>query len=101
MFSHNAGSYGQNLYASTGSNPPSPKAVVDSWVSEVADYNYANNSCSDVCGHYTQVVWRNSTKVGCGIKTCTSNSPFGGSGTWYIVVCNYSPPGNFSNQKPY
>jgi uncharacterized protein YkwD len=101
MFSHNAGNYGQNLYASTGGSPPSPKTVVDNWVSEVSDYNYAANTCSGVCGHYTQVVWRSSTLLGCGIKTCTTNSPFSGSGAWYIVVCNYSPAGNFNNQKPY
>jgi hypothetical protein len=103
-WSHNTmnGMYGQNLYASAGSGPPSPQDVVDSWVSEDADYDYASNSCSSTCGHYTQVVWRNSTQVGCAIKECTTGSPFGSSfPTWYIVVCNYLPPGNFVGQKPY
>lgn len=101
MFSHNTQGYGQNLYASAGSGAPTPKAVVDSWVSEAKDYNYAANTCSGVCGHYTQVVWRSSIGVGCAVKACSVNSPFSGFPNWYIVVCNYSPAGNFNNQKPY
>ena len=101
-FSHNAAGYGQNLYASAGSGAPSPMAVVTSWVSEVADYDYAANACSGpACGHYTQVVWRRSTLVGCGFKLCSTNTPFGAQfPNWYIVVCNYSPPGN-NGSRPY
>jgi len=45
----------------------SPEKVVDSWGSEKADYDYANNSCTPgkMCGHYTQMVWRATTTVGC------------------------------------
>ena len=28
---------------------------VASWVNEKKDYTYSTNSCSGVCGHYTQV----------------------------------------------
>ncbi len=55
-----------------------------------------------MCGHYTQIVWRSTQKLGCGIKVCTKNSPFGASfPTWTYVVCNYQPPGNIIGQKPY
>lgn len=101
MFAHSTQGYGQNIYASTGSRPPTPKAVVDSWVSETKNYDYSANTCSGTCGHYTQVVWRSSTGVGCGVKACSTNSPFTGSTNWFIVVCNYSPPGNVNNQRPY
>ncbi|MCC6645272.1 MAG: serine protease [Polyangiaceae bacterium] len=92
---------GQNIYASSGSTP-TPEKVVGSWVSEVASYDYATNKCAQgkQCGHYTQVVWAKSTGLGCAQKTCTTNSPFGG-GKWDLWVCNYSPPGNYSGQKPY
>jgi pathogenesis-related protein 1 len=103
-FSHNTGGYGQNLYASSArsaSAAPTPQSVVDSWVSEAANYTYATNSCSGTCGHYTQVVWRNSTLLGCGMTYCTTGSPFSGFSTWYNVVCDYSPPGNYVGQKPY
>lgn len=100
-FSHNAAGYGQNLYASAGGGPPTPTAVLSSWVSEAQNYSYANNTCSGVCGHYTQVVWRNSTLLGCGIKACSTNSPFDNFPNWYIVVCDYSPAGNVNGARPY
>ena len=100
-FSHYTAGYGQNLYASAGGGPPSPTSVVVNWVSEVSAYNYSTNACSGTCGHYTQVVWRNSTLVGCGIKSCSTNTPFGAQfPNWYIVVCNYSPAGN-NGSRPY
>ena len=100
-FSHNTAGYGQNLYASAGSGAPSPSAVVTNWVSEVAAYDYSANTCSGTCGHYTQVVWRSSIKLGCGFKACSTNTPFGAQfPNWYIVVCNYSPAGN-NGSRPY
>ncbi|HKO50598.1 MAG TPA: CAP domain-containing protein [Polyangiaceae bacterium] len=100
-FSHYTAGYGQNLYASAGGGPPSPTAVVTSWVSEVAEYNYSSNACSGTCGHYTQVVWRSSILVGCGYKACSTNTPFGAQfPNWHNVVCNYSPPGN-NGSRPY
>ncbi len=89
---------GENIYAST--NEKKPASVVASWVAEKAYYTYATNSCSKVCGHYTQVVWRDSTSLGCGHATCSTGSPFGG-GQWEFWVCNYQPPGNFNGKKPY
>jgi len=100
-FSHYTAGYGQNLYASAGGGAPSPAAVVTSWVSEVSNYNYSANSCSGTCGHYTQVVWRSSILLGCAIKACSTNTPFGAQfPNWYIVVCNYSPAGN-NGSRPY
>jgi pathogenesis-related protein 1 len=99
VFQHSKGVYGENLYASSGQS--TPDQVVASWVSEVADYDYATNTCNgQACGHYTQVVWAASAKLGCGVTNCTSNSPFG-SGSWQIWVCNYDPPGNYVGEKPY
>ncbi|MEZ4227182.1 MAG: CAP domain-containing protein [Polyangiaceae bacterium] len=98
QFQHSQGPYGENLYAST--NASTPQAVVGAWVSEVSDYDYASNSCSKACGHYTQVVWANTARLGCAKQTCTQNSPFGG-GSWELWVCNYDPPGNYIGQKPY
>ncbi len=99
-FQHSAGKYGENLYASAGQNV-SPADVVASWVGEAKDYDYAANSCSGVCGHYTQVVWRDSVRLGCGMTNCTTSSPFSGFPNWQIWVCNYDPPGNFNGKKPY
>jgi pathogenesis-related protein 1 len=101
QFQHSSSDYGENIYADTGQG--SAADVVADWVSEEADYNYASNSCSGVCGHYTQVVWAKSLNLGCAMTRCTRNSPFGGfgGGVWNFWVCNYDPPGNFNNQRPY
>jgi len=98
VFQHSGGPYGENLYATSVSATAAD--VVGSWVSEVSDYNYQSNSCSGVCGHYTQVVWADSVHLGCGVATCTTGSPFGG-GSWENWVCNYDPPGNYVGQRPY
>jgi uncharacterized protein YkwD len=97
-FVHSGGSSGENLYADTGQG--SAGAVVADWVSERAAYDFSSNTCSGVCGHYTQVVWARSLRLGCGVTHCTSGSPFG-SGAWNLWVCNYDPPGNFIGQRPY
>ncbi|CAA0081173.1 Uncharacterised protein [Halioglobus japonicus] len=73
------------------------------WVEgEMPDYDYATNTCSGVCGHYTQVVWRDTEKVGCAVQQCATFSNLGSQ--WddgYIVVCDYSPGGNYNGQLPY
>ncbi len=104
-FKHNAarGNLGENLFANTGQNF-SPTQVVQGWEAEKADYDYATNTCASgkQCGHYTQVVWRDSVQLGCGMKICKVNSPFGIQfPEWQLWVCNYGPPGNYTGQKPY
>ena len=69
--------------------------VVDSWGSEIADYDFSNNRCAPgkVCGHYTQVVWKSTRDIGCGMAQCGDASQ--------VWVCRYSPPGNWVGQRPY
>ncbi len=85
--------FGENLFKGT-TGYYSPKDVVDAWASEKADYNYQRNKCKTgkVCGHYTQIVWKTTTKVGCAKIECD------GYNLW---VCNYDPPGNWVGEKPY
>lgn len=96
---HNVGpanpGYGENLaWASFTSY--TAVAATNAWYNEKGDYTYASNSCASgkVCGHYTQVVWKNSTKLGCAGVICPNNGGI-------IYGCNYDPPGNYSGQKPY
>lgn len=79
------------------------ESTLSNWVEgEMSDYDYATNTCSGTCGHYTQVVWRNTQKVGCAVQQCGTFTNLGPS--WdngYMVVCNYSPGGNYVGQLPY
>lgn len=84
---------GENIFASSG-NATAAQAV-QSWAAEGANYNYASNSCSGTCGHYTQIVWRATIKVGCAKGNCP-NKQYPST-----IVCDYGPGGNISNQKPY
>ena len=91
-FQHRSnGKYGENLFWAQGKRW-SPTEVVNSWGSEVKDYTYKSNKCNGVCGHYTQIVWRNTTEVGCAVAR---------SGNQEVWVCNYNPPGNYVGQRPY
>jgi len=94
--------FGENLYASTSFDDTVGDAVA-SWASEAADYSYANNACAmgKQCGHYTQIVWRESVGVGCAAWVCDTGSPFPSSSRWLNWVCNYVPPGNYVGYRPY
>lgn len=88
------GYVGENIYASTGT--ARGPAAVQAWADEVADYDYANNTCAPnrVCGHYTQVVWDTTERVGCAVHRCA------GLRFPNTIVCNYSPGGN-TGGRPY
>ncbi|KAG6793058.1 hypothetical protein POTOM_002242 [Populus tomentosa] len=61
---HSGGPYGENLAG--GSGDLTGSAAVKMWVDEKPKYDYNSNSCvGGECRHYTQVVWRNSVRLGC------------------------------------
>ncbi|XP_057536825.1 pathogenesis-related protein PR-1-like [Amaranthus tricolor] len=92
---HSSGPYGENIFWGSGDNW-SPAFAVQYWVAEGKYYNYYSNSCSygQDCGHYTQIVWRNSRRVGCAKVVC-----YNGRGVF--ITCNYDPPGNYIGSRPY
>jgi hypothetical protein len=89
------GPYGENLYAIM----PGPlndwnSATIDglnAWVFEVQHYDYNDPGFSEITGHFTQYVWKDSTKVGCAWNTVDCNGQA-------IFMCNYNPPGNIGGE---
>jgi uncharacterized protein YkwD len=87
-FEHADSPYGENLAAGT-SGSLNAEAVVAMWHREVSEYDFARGGFSMQTGHFTQVVWRGTERVGCGTATCNGLDLF---------VCNYDPPGNVQGQ---
>lgn len=96
--------YGENLFRSSaviwsdGKREVSQVTISDvvkAWANEEKWYNYNNNSCQPgkQCGHYTQVVWKDTKEVGCAMKVCADKSQ-----SW---VCSYNPAGNYVGYRPY
>jgi uncharacterized protein YkwD len=98
-----SGGLGENIAA--GAPTQTIAGAVASWVNEVANYDHATNTCAagKTCGHYTQVVWSTTRRVGCAQVSCTTGSPFGtfANGQWDYEVCDYNPPGNVNGNPPY
>ena len=83
----NGNSLGENLYKNFG-NSVDGNGAVDMWYDEVKMYDFKNQGFSMDTGHFTQLVWKGSKNLGCGIAC--------GSGC--VVTCNYFPPGNVLGQ---
>jgi hypothetical protein len=43
-------------------------------------------------GHYSQIVWKTTTKVGCGFAESNGSD---------VLVCDYAPPGNVMGERAY
>jgi uncharacterized protein YkwD len=96
-FKHSSTNYGENIWAGTKGRYSQAK-MVDNWGSEKQYFirdGIFPNTCRggwQKCGHYTQIIWKNTTEVGCGLARGAQMDYF---------VCQYNPPGNFQGQKPY
>ncbi|SOV06641.1 related to PRY1 - strong similarity to the plant PR-1 class of pathogen related proteins [Ustilago sp. UG-2017a] len=87
--------YGQNIAAGTAPQFGATDSAT-MWYDEIKLYSFVSGAYSDATGHFTQMVWKSSTKLGCAIKECSaSQMGLGSSGTARYVVCNYDPPGNY------
>jgi pathogenesis-related protein 1 len=65
-----------------------PREVAEFWISEQKYFDFDTRICKtdiDSCGHYTQIIWRDTKKVGCAIVQC---------GDEQVWVCQYEPAGN-------
>ncbi len=85
---------GENLWMGTA-GAYSPEAMVGSWAEERRLFrpgifpNVATNGQWQDVAHYTQMIWRTTTRVGCALHRTSR---------WDYLICRYSPAGNVDRQ---
>jgi len=106
--------YGQNLALG---NPADDIAgiITDQWYSEInafsgnygeAQPDYGTNMENfEQWGHFTQVVWKSTTKIGCATWRCksvassaTDSTPMPAAYGGDVTYCNYQSPGNYGGE---
>jgi hypothetical protein len=88
---------GENLWLGTRGHY-APEAMVGMWIEEKKHYrpgvfpaNSRTGNLDDV-GHYTQVMWRDTGRVGCALRESEDNE---------ILVCRYLTAGNVEGERPF
>ena len=88
---------GENLWAGT-KDYYGPEAMVGAWIREKQYFrpglfpdNSTTGRVADV-GHYTQLVWRATSEVGCAEAASTRED---------ILVCRYAEAGNYRGEVPF
>ncbi|EGT59294.1 CBN-VAP-1 protein [Caenorhabditis brenneri] len=92
---------GENLYQISINNMPKIQTAEDSsyaWWSELKDFGVGSDNILTSAvwargvGHYTQMAWEGTTKIGCFVQNCPS---------FTYSVCQYGPAGNYMDQLIY
>jgi len=102
---------GQNI-AVQGRNkanePVEWSAAIQMWYDEVKDYDpdwaelYTSPGKNNgVVGHFTQVAWANTHRIGCGYIEFYGSQPLGSNYYNRYYVCNYATGGNWRGQSVY
>ncbi|GAA5910812.1 hypothetical protein JCM6882_003434 [Rhodosporidiobolus microsporus] len=89
------GNYGENLASTAGQRGITTDQLVVGliglWEAEDVDYTPATPNYS----HFTQMVWKSTTKIGCVLQTCPPGTIFDAKyGDASFLVCEYDPRGN-------
>jgi hypothetical protein len=86
---------GENLWMGTA-GAYRPETMVDNWASERASFRPGifpdvsrTGNWAEV-GHYTQMIWRGTTHVGCALHPTRQ---------WDYLICRYAPAGNVMGQR--
>lgn len=74
----------QDFSENLGVNYNGSKAVIERWYAEEEEYDYATHN---QYSHFTALVWKSSTQMGCAYKDCSAQNQ-------KYIICNYSPTGN-------
>lgn len=81
------GPFGENLAIMSGTNNNVAQAI-KMWNDEAPEYN----PNSPVASHFTQVVWKDTTELGCAVVACNIASFAGGATSNFYVVSSFLLP---------
>jgi hypothetical protein len=87
---------GENLWAGTR-GAWSPEEMIGLWIAEKRDYRpgifpaVSRSGELEKVGHYTQVIWRNTRRVGCALAQGRKED---------VLVCRYAEGGNVIGERP-
>jgi uncharacterized protein YkwD len=88
---------GENLFTGTR-GAYTYGEMVGLWIAERRDFvpavtpHFSRTGNPEVVAHYTQIVWRNTTRLGCALASNSTDD---------YLVCRYSPPGNVIGERAF
>jgi len=88
--------HGENLWTGWGNRIWTPEEMVGDWTAEKRHYvrgvfpDVSRTGDWTAVGHYTQMIWSETTHVGCAIAARGNRS---------VLACRYSPPGNIRGSR--
>jgi Cysteine-rich secretory protein family len=99
---HSPGNYKDYAETTAEAGPHNPMDVnatlmwmLNFWINEKQNYHggvLTEENWAPI-SHYTQLVWRTTTEIGCGMATSSNGNDF--------LVCRFLPMGNYIGQAPY
>jgi hypothetical protein len=90
--------HGENLWTGWGGRVWTPEEMVEEWAAKKRNYvpgvfpHVSRTGDWVDVGHYTQLVWAETTHVGCAVATRGDRS---------VLACRYSPPGNIDGRRAF
>ncbi|KAH7122745.1 CAP domain-containing protein [Dendryphion nanum] len=99
---HSGGKYGENMHGVWSTGPfdylkSTRDGIHQGWYGEISKYDYNKPGFSMATGHFTQVVWKSTKRVGCAWNqnVCKDKGK-----DFHKFVCSYDPPGNYGGKFP-
>ncbi|XP_071502492.1 Golgi-associated plant pathogenesis-related protein 1-like [Diadema antillarum] len=89
--------YGENIhyaFDSRGTENITGEMASKAFYDEINNYNFSNPGFTSGTGHFTQLVWKSSLRVGIGVAVNPQNK------NQVFSVFNYEPAGNVQGQFP-
>jgi uncharacterized protein YkwD len=85
---YNGNYFGQSAFFSY--NTPSGKGITTMFYNGVSSYDFSNPGYSQTTGGFTQLVWKDTTKIGAGFSCNSQNKCYG--------LITYYPAGNYAGE---